>query len=102
MSRTVKLGTWAAAVCACIALCGVIARPALSAFEIRYATNASVDAKLAEALTEVKGLLLAAEKDNTEFWIQFLDFKANRGEANDFDMTMLAAKLRQQEELLKK
>ncbi len=98
-----KWGGSAAALMAVIALCGYF-HPVVSALGI--ATTESVDAKIATAveksMADIRADLNEWHRDDTEFWIQFLDFKANRGEANDFDMTLLAAKLRQREELLKK
>jgi hypothetical protein len=102
MTRTEKIGMWAATILSCIALCGITATPVMSVIDSRYATQASVDAKITNAASEIKAELLDWRADDTEMWINYLDSKANHNEADDSDMVLLEAKLRQREELLKK
>ena len=103
MSRTEKVTGTIALLLGLIALIGNF-HPIASAVGI--ATHASVDTKIKIAvdagLADIRADLNDWRKDDNEMWIQFLDFKANRGQANDFDMVLLEAKLRQREELLKK
>lgn len=107
LTRFEKIGGTATSVVAVLVLIGYF-EPIMGFIGIATAT--SVEAKIAaseqrttEAIKsssrEIKDLILADKKDNVEFWINFLNFKSNRGEANDFDMTILAEKYRQREDL---
>ncbi len=102
MTRVEKIGAWTAAILSCLALCTVAVSPVMALIDARYATAESVDTKIAVGIADIRADLNNWRKDDTEFWIQFLDFKANRGEANDFDMVLLESKLRLRDELLKK
>lgn len=103
MTRTEKATGTIALILAVIALFGYL-QPIASALGL--ATTESVDAKIetavAAGLADMRADLNDWRRDDTEFWIQLLDFKANRGEANDFDMVLLESKLRLRKELLKK
>lgn len=102
MSRTVKLGTWAAAVCACIALCGIVARPAISAFEIRYATHDAVDSKITLAMSTVTHRIDGHHMSRIEDSIRELEIRIAVGEATRADRAQLEYYKRQREEMLKK
>lgn len=100
MSRTVKYGAWATAMLACIALGGMLMSPIWAAFDTRYDPSEVVDAKITIAISGIQSDLQDWRKDDTEMWIQYLDSKANHGEADDSDMVLLEAKLRQHDEML--
>ena len=106
-TRLEKFGGAAASIMAIVALIGyfpkIVSAVGIATTESVQKQIAASEQRTAEAIksssTEIKDLLLADKKDNVEFWINFLNFKANRGEANDFDMTLLDEKYRQREDL---
>lgn len=100
ITKPEKIGSWIAIILGVLAITGIVVGPVVMAFETVYATNDSVDTKIHTAAGEIKALLEGYRKDDTEMWINYLNSKANRNQADDSDMVLLSAKLRQREDLL--